>query len=170
MKLTVAQRARAEIFVSILTHFKANSDSPCGRADDVSLGWKRRKSLGRHQEKCRDASSPRRYPALLWEASLWAPQSLPRLVALIDMAFKQHLQYTTQNLSQFTDRRIATTLVQIIVLCRRESGCLCCQMLHGRALGTPVSFSGVPGLKFGLCNSLFSFSFSEIVCTASFLL
>ena len=134
----------------IVTHLNANNDSPCGPADGVSLSWKRRKSLGRHQEKCRDASSPRRYPALLWEASLWAPQALPRLVVLIDMALKQHLQYTTQTLSQFTDRRSATTLLQTIVLCRWERGCLCGQMLHGRPVGTPVSFSGVPGFKSSL--------------------
>jgi hypothetical protein len=97
-----------------------NNDLPCGPADDVSLRWKSRKSLGQRQEKCRDASSPRRYPALLWEASLWVPQALPRLVVRSDMALKQHLQYTTQNVSQFTDRRSATTLVQTIVLCRRK--------------------------------------------------
>jgi len=104
----------------ILTHVNANSDLPCGPADGVSLGWKRRKSLRRRQEKCRDASSPRRYPALLWEASLWAPQALPRLIVRIDMALKRHLQNTTQNLSQFTDRRSTTKTVQTIVLCRRK--------------------------------------------------
>jgi hypothetical protein len=59
------------------------------------LGWKHRKSLERRQEKIRDASSQRRYPALLWEASLWEPQALPRQVVRIDMALKQHLQQTT---------------------------------------------------------------------------
>ena len=29
-----------------------------------------------------------------------------------------------------------------------ESGCLCCQMLHGRAVDTTVSFLGVSGFRF----------------------
>ena len=43
-----------------------------------------------------------------------------------------------------------------------KSECLCCQMLHGRAVGTPVSFSGVPGFKFRLRNSLSSLRVLQI--------
>jgi hypothetical protein len=86
-------------------------DLPYGSADGVSLGWKRKKSLERRQEKCRDASSPRRYPALLWEASLSVPHTLIRLAVRIDMVSKLHLQWTTQTLRQFVDRRCAMNLV-----------------------------------------------------------
>jgi hypothetical protein len=44
----------------------------------------------------------------------------------------------------------------------KQSGSMCCQMLHGRAVGTPVSFSGVPGFKFRLWNSLSSLRFLQI--------
>jgi len=110
------------------------------------LGWKRRKSLGRRQGKCRDASSPRRYPALLWEASLWAPQALPRLMVPIDMALIQHLQQTIKILSQFTDQRSAKTLVQTIVLCRRKvDGCAakCCQAAQRTPLFPSQEFLGL---------------------------
>jgi hypothetical protein len=48
-----------------------------------------------------------------------------------------------------------------------ESGRLCCQMLQGRAVGTPVSFSGVRGFKFRFWNRLCSLRFFQIGCTVS---
>jgi len=48
-----------------------------------------------------------------------------------------------------------------------ESGCLCCQMLHGRAVDTTVSFLGVSGFRFEVWNSLSSLSSFQIGCTVS---
>ena len=48
-----------------------------------------------------------------------------------------------------------------------ESGRLCCQMLPGRAVDTPVSFSGVPGFKFRPWNRPCSSRFFQTGCIVS---